>query len=77
MPKPIHPLAEWFLRGAVNTGAKALGRAMESVLEDLGAAADNVSARTKRGRERLGDVGVGRPKPKPRGRRARRDEEDE
>jgi hypothetical protein len=81
MAKPLaKPLtfAEIIAQRVIASGAKALGRAMESVLEDVGGAADSVSAKTRQGREQIQSVGMGRPKPQ-RARRRKRahDEEDE
>lgn len=70
-------LAEALLRSVVHSGAKALGRAMESVLEDVGGAADGVSAKAKTGRDAIQNVGMGRPKAPPRKRRRARDDEDD
>lgn len=77
MPKPT--FAEMIASRIILSGAKALGRAMESVLEDVGGAADGVSARTRHGREQIASVGMGRPKPERARRKKKRhvDEEDE
>lgn len=77
MPTP-KTLAQAVLERVVLSGAKALGRAMESVLEDVGGVADGVSARTKNARGAIQNVGMGRPKPeRARRRRAREHDEDE
>jgi phage-related tail protein len=76
MPK-MNPILEAALRGAARVGAKALGAAADSLLEQLGSAADEVSTKATRGRQKLDSVGVGRPKAPRRSRRARSEEEDE
>ena len=77
MAKPL-TLTEIIAQKILFSGAKALGRAMESVLEDVGGVADGVSARTKRGREQIQQVGMGRPKPvRARRRKRAHEEEDE
>lgn len=82
MPKPTskpQSFAEMIASRVLFSGAKALGRAMESVLEDVDGVADGVSARTRQGREQIANVGMGRPKPERARRKKRRvvDEEDE
>ena len=76
MAKPLS-FAEIITQRLIFSGAKALGRAMESVLEDVGGVADGVSAKTRRGREQIASVGMGRPKPRARRKKRERDEEDE
>lgn len=70
-------IGERVLQRVLLSGAKALGRAMESVLEDVGGAADNVSERTKRSREQIREVGMGRPPQDPPRRRKKKRTRDE
>jgi hypothetical protein len=76
MGTKLNPILESLFKGAGRVGAKMLGAAAYSLLEQLGGAATEVASHATRGRERLHGVGVGRPKP-PERRRRKRHEDDE
>lgn len=73
MAKKMHPLVAQALTTVAEVGKKALGRAMDSVLEDAGEAARDMSARAARAQGGFArppapqqevdeSVGVGAPK---------------
>ncbi|MDE3097481.1 MAG: hypothetical protein KGK07_15960 [Chloroflexota bacterium] len=50
---PLHPFARAALEGLARVGGRALGAAVDSILEDIDEAAEEVSTRAKTARTRV------------------------
>jgi hypothetical protein len=53
MARKLHPVAAELIRGFAKVGAKALGAAADSFLEDIEHAGEHVTSTVKRSRARL------------------------